>query len=139
MDYLLISFITLLGTLIIYSIVQKAKKSTQSISVKVSQSRTYGLLAPYILPMNYRRNTNRQSFNHLEKTLIKILFINDKAYWIKDNMVYVASTKNGIILEESTKTVDMMGMNEVELEEMVFIIDKLTEGKANDYRNSRDS
>lgn len=139
MEYLLIALATCISTVLVYFVVQKAKRSSEVVKVKVSQSRTYDLLAPFVIPIDSRRYVKRQSINHLEKTQIRILMTEDKAYWIKDNSFYSADMANGIIIEESTKTVDIMGMDEVELEKMIFIIDTLTEGKANDYRDSRDS
>jgi hypothetical protein len=37
---------------------------------------------------------------------------------------------------DSVKPVDIMGMDAVELEKMIFIIEKLTEGTANDSGDS---
>lgn len=58
-----------------------------------------------------------------------------QAYWIKNNTVYVAEIENGIVLNETTKVVDIMGMDKVQLDEMMFIIEKLTEGNINDNWN----
>jgi hypothetical protein len=138
-EYLLGGFVTLLGVAILYYVIAISNKNFKTIRIKSSQSRTYDILAPFIIPVNRTFNKKRQSINHLESTQIRILMLNDKAYWIKDNAVYSATLNNGIIMDESTKVVDIMGMNEVELEEMMFIIERLTEGKSNDYRSSGDS
>jgi hypothetical protein len=58
------------------------------------------------------------------------------AYWIANNALQVAKIIDGIVQEDSAKKVDMMGMDKVELEEMIFIVEKLTEGKSNDRWSS---
>jgi hypothetical protein len=76
--------------------------------------------------------------NHYDGTKVRILFTDDQAYWIKDNAVFAAplDPESGLILDDHAKEVDMMGMDKVQLNEMMFIVDKLTEGKENDNRSS---
>ena len=38
---------------------------------------------------------------------------------------------------ENAQPVDIMGMDKVQLNEMIFIIEILTEGSTDDYRNSK--
>jgi len=61
---------------------------------------------------------------------------NRNAYWIKDNTVYSADILDGIIQEDSTKKVDIMSMDKVQLDEMIYIIDMLTEGASNENGSS---
>jgi hypothetical protein len=61
------------------------------------------------------------------------------AYWIKDSKVYRADLLEGRVQEDSAKVLDMMALDKVELEEVIFIVDKLTEGKSNDNGNPRNS
>lgn len=81
-----------------------------------------------------------QSFVHLQKSQIKVLFTEKYAYWISNNSVYRANlNENGLIIQESSQVLDMMGMDKVQLDEMMFIVEKLTEGKNSDYWNSGNS
>lgn len=62
-----------------------------------------------------------------------------KAYWIQDNKVYVSELEDGdlsSINESTTQVVDMMALDKVELDKMVFIVETLTEGLANDSSGS---
>jgi hypothetical protein len=67
------------------------------------------------------------------KTNIKVIIIDNSAYWIKDNTFYTAYLSvDGTVDKNTTRTVDTMTMDSVELERMLFIMDKLREGLNND-------
>lgn len=104
-----------------------------SVRLRVSQSRSFELMQPVFLRIGMPKRLNTQSSKHLEKTQVKILFTDQYAYWIKDNSVYRADLQDGLILEESAKVLDMMALDKVQLDEMIFIVEKLTEGKDSDY------
>ncbi len=68
------------------------------------------------------------------------MFTQSHAYWISNNSVYRANlNENGLIVQESSEVLDMMGMDKVQLDEMMLIVEKLTEGKNSDYWNSGNS
>jgi hypothetical protein len=77
-----------------------------------------------------------QSTNYLRKISTKILFFNDSAYWIKDNALYTADLIEGEVDEKSTRTVDTMGMDKVQLDKTIFIVSKLREGIDDDRSNT---
>lgn len=68
-----------------------------------------------------------QSLDFLNKRLRKIMFIEDNAYWIDNNVVYKAKANNDEIDNNTVEKVDIMTMDKVELDKMIFIIEKLTE------------
>jgi hypothetical protein len=137
MEYLVGAFCSLIGTVFIYYIYKSSIKNNQ-IKIRSSQSRSHSLLAPFVIPVNGHTYKETQSSKHLESTHVRVSMTNNYAYWIRNNSVYRAEIKDGIISEESTKTVDMMALDAVELEEMMFIIEKLTEGKKSDHWGSGD-
>ena len=71
----------------------------------------------------------KQSNKYLEKDMTKIMIVEDRAYWIKDNQLYMAKVKDGKIDNYSTQQVDTMAMDSVELERTMFVVEKLTEDK----------
>ena len=71
----------------------------------------------------------KQSNKYLEKDMTKIMIVEDKAYWIKDNQLYMAKVEDGKIDNYSTQQVDTMAMDSVELERTMFVVEKLTEDK----------
>jgi hypothetical protein len=77
-----------------------------------------------------------QSSRHYLNSGTKFVMYNRSAYWIKDNTVYSADILDGIIQEDSAKTVDIMSMDKVQLDEMIYIIDILTEGASNENGSS---
>ena len=77
-----------------------------------------------------------QAAKHYDKTHIRIIMVQNKAYWIKDSVLYVAQIINGEVDHDSAKEVDIMSMDKVQLDKMMFIVDKLTEGTTNDYWNT---
>lgn len=137
MDLVLGSLITILSIVSITVANNFFNSKPKSLIPKVSQSRTFAILSPnIIMTVNRRKERPSQSLNHFNSIKVKILMTETKAYWIKNNAVYVAEIENGIILDETAKVVDMMAMDRVQLDEMMFIIEKLTEGKSNDRWDS---
>lgn len=135
MEYLVGSFVALVGASLFYYSINKFNKTNKPVKLAVSQSRTHQMFAPILLNIKDYRPKNTQSYEHLDSSKVKILFTEDnQAFWINDNALLRADVDptTGLIIEESTKKVDTMGMDKVELNEMMFIVDKLTEGK-NDY------
>lgn len=138
MEYLLGALIATVLTSFVYFIFNKMIKQDNPVKLRVTQSRTHYLMYPITLTLP-KKIPITQSFKHFQQGQLRVLFTETHAYWIKDNSVYQAELENGFVVEESTKVLDMMGMDKVQLDEMMFIVEKLTEGKNNDYWSSGDS
>lgn len=134
MEYLIGSFVTIVGIAILYSSLKFIESKERPLRLRVSQSRNHHTFSPILLNIDYRPPRETQSILHREKSQTKILFTDNKAYWIKNNAVFAADLDpmTGLILENSAKEVDIIGMDKVELNEMMFIVEKLTEGRTND-------
>ena len=138
MEYLLGSLVTLACIVIVNKIFKKDDAVKMDLNFSFSQSRSFELIKnilPYI-PQE-REKIVTQSTKHFDETSLKILFINEDAFWIKDNSVYTSKIIDGEVDTENKKQVDMIGMSKVELDKMIFIVDMLTEGNNNDSGNSR--
>jgi hypothetical protein len=86
---------------------------------------------------NSRRiKTRTQSKLHYDKTNIKVIIFDNDAYWIKDNIFYKAPLVNELIDKEAAEQVDTIHMDKVQLDKMLFIMDKLREGINDDSRGS---
>ena len=79
-----------------------------------------------------------QSSVHEEKTNVRVIVLNDMAYWIKDNNFYEAEVGISGIEKDSARIVDIMSLDKVQLDKMLFIIDKLREGLPNDSGSTGD-
>jgi hypothetical protein len=69
-----------------------------------------------------------QTTDYVSKTSIRAIVVDNQMYWISDNAFYTATLVNGNIEENSTRLVDTMTMDKVQLEKIMFIVDKLREG-----------
>jgi hypothetical protein len=86
---------------------------------------------------NSRRIKSRtQSKLHYDKSNIKVIILDNNAYWIKDNIFYKAPLVNELIDKDSAEQVDTIHMDKVQLDKMLFIMDRLREGINDDSRGS---
>jgi hypothetical protein len=82
--------------------------------------------------LNSKKEIESQSVKHAASTMIKIIVIDSKAYWIKDNIFYSAETRSGDIVEHTTKPVNVSTMSKKDMDKMLFILDNLRKGKNDD-------
>jgi hypothetical protein len=108
--------------------------------IRYSQSHIHEITSHYLpdslfLPIK----KPRQSSNHEKSINLKVLFFEKEAYWIKGNTLFIAEQEDGIVKEETAKRVDTMGMNRVQLEKVIYIVDILNEGNQNDSGYTRNN
>lgn len=132
LEYFLGSFLTVATALFLY---KKNNINYVNNNVKISQSRTAELLRPFLVEKP-KVKKEKQSDIHNKKINIKVLIMDDRAFWIKNNIVYSAEVDNNEVVRNSTVEVDMIGLDKVELDKMMFIIDKLNERQEDDNRSS---
>jgi hypothetical protein len=141
MEYFLGSFVTILTLIIASKFIYRRIDDTRLKTISYSQSYIYDMISPLLPSQGFLeafKLTVTQSRKHQSNINVRVMFLEGKAYWIKDNQFYVASTENGVVLDDTTSRVDIMGMDKVELDKMIFIVDRLTEGTDNDRRNPGD-
>ena len=126
--------ITVLMLFYIYLLRSRVKNSKQYI---ISQSM---LQHRYSNRKNNSRRlkTRSQSKIHFDKTNIKVIIFDNSAYWIKDNIFYKAPLVNQLIDKDAAEQVDTIHMDKVQLDKMLFIMDRLREGIKDDSRGSGD-
>ena len=125
--------VTILLVLLTYILASKSGRN-QTI---VSQSM---LLHRYNSAKKYSRKliTKTQSTNHYDRTNVKVIILDNQAYWIKDNIFYKAPLVGQSIDKDLAEEVDTISMDKVQLDKMLFIMDKLREGITDDSRGSGD-
>lgn len=97
--------------------------------LKYSQSHIHSIMKP-LLPKNLKnkKREKSQSSLHESKYSIKVILMDNNAYWIKDNVFYMADMgPDGLVDKDTTRIVDTMAMSKVQLDKMMFIIDRLRE------------
>ena len=129
MEYFVGAAITMIAYMITNKIVKKDfQKNENVLKITYSQSHIYELMAPLLdYAPKLEEATKRQSSNFLKNAYMKVMVVKNKAYWIKDNTFYVADVLDGEVVKENAKEVDTMSMDKVELNEMMFIVEKLRE------------
>jgi len=127
MEYVIGSLITLFTIFFVNRFIKKEIDSQSAISISYSQSHIHNLIDPF-LPDNSTLTLLKptQASKYLEETQQKFIIVEEKAYWIKDNEFFVANMIDGSIDRESAQLVDTMSMSKVELEKIIFIVEKLT-------------
>jgi hypothetical protein len=126
------------GFILLYSVIKLQAKynifnNFSSRQLKQSQSNRHYLLFLFNLYEETKKPPKKtQSRLHEEKTNIKVIIMEDQAYWIKDNVFYTANISGGNVDQDTTRVVDTMTMNKVQLDQMMFIIDRLREGILDD-------
>jgi hypothetical protein len=134
MEYLAGALVTLAT---IYVVVKMSSRNISDgirLNMNHSQSRFHEI-TKYSMPFKQKVSPS-QSSNHYEEKFIRICYMDGLVYWIEDNAVYSAAHEHGKILKNTKKAVDTTSMNKVELDKMIFIVNKLTEGLTNDSGNS---
>lgn len=73
---------------------------------------------------------------YIDDKSISVLIIENKAYWVSDNIFYVADAINNSPVLETATPVDTSNMSRVDVDKMMFILDNLNRGKRNDDSSS---
>lgn len=125
--------VTILLVLLTYVLTSRSQPSAPIVSQAM-------LLYRYNGSKKYARrlSAKSQSKNHYDKTNLKVIILDNQAYWIKDNIFYRAPLVDQVIDKESAEEVDTISMDKVQLDKMLFIMDKLREGINDDSRGSGD-
>lgn len=132
MEYLLGSLITLLS--LIFLNIKINRDIGPRLPVPLfSQSRKFDLVKIYFI----KKSNDTQSFNDKRKSSHRALVYGDAVYWIEDGYLVTADFIDGQIDRDSKKRVDTHNLDKVELDRVIFIVEKLTEGDNNDSGNSR--
>ncbi len=134
MEYFWGSSITLLCLFFLNKIVNKQIILNKT-KIVFTQTRKNELVKQYYQKSSNKK-VNSQSKKSRAKNFIRGLVVEDLIYWIEDGKLVFANLVNGKIDETSKKGVDTHSMSKVELDKIMFIVDKLAEGNKDDSGNS---
>ena len=114
------------------------EKNTKKVNIyRYSQSTIHHIVSPFINKDTLKKNKRvTQTRKHFDKTNLRVIIVEDEAYWIKDNIFYTARMTSEGVDKETTSVVDTMDMDKVQLDKMLFIIDQLRDGKTDDSGSS---
>ena len=133
MDYLLGFLVAIVMLLFFRFVAPKVISKDFGNKVRYSQSHIHEMIK-YNIPqsMLYPIKKPSQSSRHEKSINLRVLFIEKEAYWIKENALFIAEQEDGIVQEGTARRVDTMGMDRVQLEKLIYIVDTLNEGTDND-------
>lgn len=133
MEYFLGSALTLAIILIANRVLREPIKKFQTKEIKYTQSHIYSLVAPLLqfVPED-KKKTPTQATKYIENSYVRVVVLDRSAYWIKDNALYTAQIVEGAVDKSTTRQVDTMVMDKVQLDKTLFIVEKLREGLDND-------
>jgi hypothetical protein len=139
MEYFLGSALTLIAMFITTRLISAEPKPINKSPFRYSQSHIHEIISPLVPELkSYKKEVVRQSSNQEEKTNIKVVIFDNKAYFVKDGTFYCADMHGTEIDGANATLVDTIGMDKVQLDKMLFIMDQLRDGKKNDSGDSRD-
>jgi hypothetical protein len=132
MEYVLIVGLTLAVSWFIIRIIRKnARKSFSKTLYRQSDIHT---LMKYFFSLNINNNEKppSQLTKRRERDMIKVIVMGNLAYWVSDNIFYVAEAIDGEVVPQTAKPVDTNSMSRRDLDKMLFILDSLKNGKKDD-------
>jgi hypothetical protein len=138
MEYFLGSAITMIAMFITTRLILPRKLNAKVNNFRYSQSHIHTLIMPLIPDIkSYKKKIITQSSKHDERVNIKVVIFDNKAYFVKDGSFYSADMDGNFIDRQTATVVDTIGMDKVQLDKMLFIMDQLRDGKKNDSGDSR--
>jgi len=137
MEYFLGSAITMIAMFVTTRLISSTQVNKKNDIPRYSQSHIHMLILP-LLPeiRQYKKRAITQSTKHEEKTNIRVVILENKAYFVKNGTFYCADMNGTEIDKASATLVDTIGMDKVQLDKMLFIMDQLRDGKRNDSGDS---
>jgi len=84
------------------------------------------------LIQDFDKNRSSQLTRRREKSTIKVIVIDGKAYWVSDNVFYISDAVGGNPIPETARPLDTKEMSNKDISKMLFILDNLKDGNLND-------
>lgn len=114
-------------------IIYKGRKVKTFPGIAYRQSSIHLMIKDFLPKSLYEKpSIESQSSKHVEKNTIKVIFIENKAYWVSNNIFYCAEAIGGNVNIDTTEPVDTTNMSKKDIDKMLFILDNLKNGNNND-------
>jgi hypothetical protein len=140
MEYLFGFFVGTVLMLLSYRFMVKNNLTkTKPILISYRQSHIFNAVKPFA-DIAYRVNRpvmKTQATDYEKSQTVRVVMTEGQAYWIRNQIFYTADINEDYSVDnDSTRTVDTMSMDRVQLEKIMFIVERLTDGAENDDSNS---
>jgi archaellin len=132
MIYIFVMGLTLMVFSSIIIVMNKKRKKSFS-KILYRQSDMHNILKDFFFKDIFDDKViTSQSKIWKEKQTTRVVIIDQRAYWVSNNMFYVGDTVDGKVKPETGKPLDTTKMSKREVDKMLFILDNLKNGKIND-------
>lgn len=124
------SILTSVLTTILIVAILSIKRKVRLKKIKFSQSSLH-MIVRDMLPSNTELKQQKltQSKLHISKNTVKVIKASDnKVYWVDDNKFFYAEIIDGEFSTDSGQPIDTSNLSKEEVEELLFILDSLTNG-----------
>ena len=136
MENILIVGLTLIASWVILKVIKKRSKKVFSRTL-YRQSDMHRMLKYFFsLEITNSEKPSSQLTKRKEKDMIKVIVMENQAYWVSNNTFYVAKAFEGEVLPDTAKPVDIENMSRKDIDRMLFILDNLKNGKEKDDSSS---
>ena len=136
MENILIVGLTLIASWAILKVIKKRSRKVFSRTL-YRQSDMHRMLKYFFsLEITNNEKPSSQLTKRKEKDIIKVIVMENQAYWVSNNTFYVAKAFEGEVLPDTAKPVDIENMSRKDIDRMLFILDNLKNGKEKDDSSS---
>jgi hypothetical protein len=124
--YILIKIKILLNQKKLYFLKTKGRQSTIHELVRNFLPTNEDFIKILIARKGYQNHPSKQSNQKYQKDKIKVVVIEDKAYWVQDNTFYeTIVTEDGNIDQSLAKPINIDEMKKEDVERLMLILDDL--------------
>lgn len=136
MKYFIASGLTLISSWAILVLIKKKNNKKYS-SLLYRQSDMHRMLK-YFFSLNEKEKEKPLSqFNkRLDESMLKVIVVENEAYWVLNNVFYVADAFDNQVNPETARPVNVQDMSKSDIEKMLFILDSLKDGEVENDRSS---
>lgn len=115
-------------------IIVAVKKNKKHFAKVVYTQSDIHMIVKHFVPKDLFDEPKRasQARKHLKNNSVRVLMIEDHAYWVHNNMFYVADIADGLVNPETVRPVDTNNMSNRDIDKMLFILDSLKNGNSDD-------
>jgi hypothetical protein len=137
MEFFIGSVFTLITVVVVNLLVRsQLKQNKDKTIIRYSQSHIHNLVKPFLPQSNFMKPIKQsQAIKHKQSQFMRVMVLDGKAYWIKDQALYTAEVSDGKVNQDTAQKVDTIAMSKVELDKVIFVVEQLTDGSENDFGN----
>ena len=128
-------YLAIIGLTLCFSsyIIYKGRKVKNFPGIVYRQSSIHLMIKDFLPKSLYEKPIQQsQALKHVEKNTVKVIFIDNKAYWVSNNIFYCAEAIGNAVEIETTEPVDTTNMSKKDIDKMLFILDNLKNGSNDD-------